>query len=57
MQLAVTGFGNTVAPCVARKFRYPVRSTEIPQNDIKKPDLFGSGFLWRRSRDLCFSGV
>ncbi len=104
VQPAVTGFGNTVAPCIARKsrktasknptysdrvfvaqkqgfvfqrsvktmflkteraaggdrvrqHRCPVRSTEIPQNDIKKPDLFGSGFLWRRSRDLCFSGV
>ncbi len=40
-----------------RQHRCPVRSTEIPQNDIKKPDLFGSGFLWRRSRDLYFSGV
>ena len=40
-----------------RQRRCPVRSTEIPKNDIKKPDLFGSGFLWRRSRDLYFSGV
>ena len=35
-----------------RQHRCPVHSTEIPQNDIKKPDLFGSGCLWRRSRDL-----
>ena len=28
-----------------RQRRFPVRSTEIPQNDIKKPDLFGSGFF------------
>ena len=92
MQLAVTGFGNTVAPCIARKsrktasknptysdrvfcgteagicvsaecknnvleteraagddrvrqHRCPVRSTEIPQNDIKKTRPIRIGFF------------
>ena len=48
VQLAVTGFGNVVAPCIARK---SLKTTS------KNPTYSDRGFLWRRSRDLCFSGV